>query len=72
MSNRINLLFDEDTTEGVRKVQLFLREKKTTTVIRWLIESSLIYIDEGKVSPIIELLHENKDKVNDQRTDIHY
>lgn len=72
MNNRINLLFDEDTLEGVKKVQLFLREKKTTTAIRWLIESSLIYIDEGKVSPIVELLHGNKDKVNAQRTDIHH
>lgn len=70
MNNRINLLFDEDTLQGVKKVQAFMRERKTTTTIRWLIESSLIYIEEGEVSPILKLLHENKEQVNAQRTDI--
>jgi hypothetical protein len=70
MNNRINLLFDEDTLQGVKKVQAFMRERKTTTTIRWLIESSLIYIEEGEVSPILKLLHENKTQVNAQRTDI--
>ena len=70
MNNRINLLFDEDTLQGVKKVQAFMRERKTTTTIRWLIESSLIYIEEGEGSPILKLLHENKTQVNAQRTDI--
>jgi hypothetical protein len=70
MNNRINLLFDEDTLQGVKKVQAFMRERKTTTTIRWLIESSLIYIEEGEVSPILKLLHENKTQVNAQWTDI--
>lgn len=70
MSNRINLLFDADTLKGVKRIQSFMRERKTTTTIRWLIESSLIYIDEGEVSPILKILHENKEQVNAQRTDI--
>jgi hypothetical protein len=72
MNNRINLLFDEDTLQGVKKVQAFMRERKTTTTIRWLIESSLIYIEEGEVSPILKLLHENKTQVNAQRTNIRH
>ena len=64
MNNRINLLFDDDTIEGVKRVQHFLREKKTTTTLRWLIESSLIYIDEGEPPPILKLLHENRDQIN--------
>jgi hypothetical protein len=71
MNNRINLLFDSETLEGVKKCQRFLREKKTTTTIKWLIESSLIYIEEGKVSPIVELCHKNKEQINAQRTDLH-
>lgn len=70
MNNRVNLLFDEETMQGVKRIQSFMRERKTTTTIRWLIESSLIYIEEGEVSPILKVLHENKEKVNAQRTDI--
>lgn len=63
MTNRINLLLEPETTQSIKKCQVFMREKHTTTTIRWLIESSLIYIDEGKVSPIVELLHQNKEAV---------
>ena len=66
MSTRINLLLDNETATAIRKVQLFMREKKQTQTIRWLIESSLIYIEEGKPSPILELLHKNKEKLRCQ------
>lgn len=70
MKNRINLLFDDETMLGIKKVQAFMRERKTTVTLRWLIESSLIYIEEGNVSPILQLLHENKERVNAERTNI--
>lgn len=66
MSIRINLLFDDETARAIQKVQTFMREKKQTQTIRWLIESSLIYIEEGQPSPILKLLHENKDKIRCQ------
>lgn len=70
MTTRINLLFDKETFQAVKKVQAFMHERKTTTTLRWLIESSLLYVQEGDVSPICKLLHENKKQVNAQRTDI--
>lgn len=66
MSNRINLLFDDETYVVIRKIQRFMRQKKTTQTIRYLIESALIYIDEGQPSPICKLLHENKEKIYEQ------
>ena len=66
MNRRINLLFDEETALAIRKVQLFMREKKQTQTVRWLIESSLIYIEEGNPSPVLELLHQNKDEIRCQ------
>lgn len=61
--NRINLLFDDELFEQIKKIQTFMREKNTTRTIRWLIESSIIYIDEGQVPPILKLVHENKEKL---------
>lgn len=65
MSNRMNVTIDDQIAEQLVKYKTQTATDSLPQVYRWMIEASVMYIEQGKISPMFKVLREINEEEND-------